>query len=599
MSKHFSVDFENPEISNHSRSQQNFKSLIFNLKHNYKITNQQKLLKLCGNEHKYQFYLAFTFGIIAFIQTIYFMSIFIFFAFPEIKCIDLVSKLTSSCTLEDVCLSKQNIMIESDLFTIHEEFNLFCQKNNFILKTMSLVFISSGFLSSSLFLLNNFIGRRVLVIFMSILQIIFSMLMVLIPRPHFYMFCICISCSLSFSVVWLFSAFMLFVESSSKRLRYKYFFIYIGIIALGIMTAKPIYIMFQGYRQTLMFLSISLVCFSFFYILINESPRYARDNYNILEFYNLLKTILNLNFEGERIYKKIIYLKLMLFDKLDPSQISNSPYSDENKSVDSIDEQISDPISVKDDMDLLKQNTNLNLSQTLTASKQISPKFSVENNLNENDLNKFDLVKIKNKQIKFKFKSIFNYEITSQTIIAFLRIMINSCFVAWFWLMVCSGSVHQFQFNSLYLSLAMFAGTLISIIYDKLLSIEKILTFVSFFMLTIICMIISLSNLTESLFEVKYFFLYLFCLLSSTSLFINLREIIRNMPKDLKAFGSVLAIWSLFLGLAVAAKIIEYLERSDICPIWGLFTLSVFYFFVTMLSRFKPKEPFSRIQSPV
>ena len=595
---------------------QNQKNIFNNIRTNFRMITQEKLLKICGGKHRYQNFMLSSFSTIAALQTIFLACMPFFFMTPKFLCSKGGTKTNFVCSVDEACLDGNDIEIVTEIYTLIEHFNLFCKPDEFSPKILAIIFSSAALLAGPLFLLNHAIGRRMTLFIYSALQI--STCLLVIHVDSFVIFTICFTIITSVAVAWLFSAFMYLVESTSKSFRERAFILYIISISCALVSVDPLYHRFKNYKTMFIFMIICLICLSFFYMILVESPRYARDNYNIRDFYYCMKEIIRINFSFSKGNRRKEALKVILFDEINPSEsVSakemvtsiNSMSPSSNTRVNETPDK--NPVhSIKDTNQKEKPLISNDEIGKLKDSKSLSVNFNTSQDNNDLDLVKSVQVDSRVRRNIYKISLPFSREsfsgalsmiVISQIIISFFRTIFSVFNCSIFWFSLSNFGTGNPDLTSALLSLSFLLGTVISILLHSVMTSGTIISACFIANLLIISVLLSLSQLNAaktSRFSLDLALIFLFNTSSSISCFPSIKESIRNFNFELKSLATVLSIISSLLGFALSAYLTGCFLSFDVNIIWSIFLVTVLSLPMTLMSNYKPKKPFSRIQSP-
>lgn len=622
---------QNPRDSAHqlSKALNRPPQVLRNIYTNFRLVDQKKLIRICGEQHRYQYFMLISFICMALLQMLFLMTPIFLFLIPEYRCVEKESNRLTTCTLSQACASKSQFIIEPKSYSFKEHYGLLCQASYFSGKVLSLIFISAAGLSAPLFLLINILGRRLTLGIYSMLQIFSCLMLLHVHDLYFSTGLLAILVSVAF--IFFLVSFEYLSESSGGVFKVRAYQIFILALALSLVISNPIFKFFQQFQSFIVFLIMAVLCLSFSFMILIESPKYMREVYTLRNFYFGLREIIRINFAPPLTKRRKQALKVLLFDAIDPSiQVISET---DRLSDDSISHAISSQIfQVKDDMNISIPSKSVMKNKTSKQSKrQIS--ISKEQLSQENMKMESKPVKIKNMDIQqtifgkkttklvdpktrkkiYKLKlpfmstpiTTFISWFTFSQLIYSVFFLISSAFLtSFFWFSLQDMASRNPQLNASILSVSFFVGSFLSIVNKKDLMVS--LAFMTNLGSTSFLLI--LDSLTMSFtFQVNqstgFHYLILPILfvfnLSASFVYISvLRTSILNFRNELKSLIKVLIIFASFMGFSFGAFSSSLLMEYELSLLWGVFIVAVLTLPLSFFFRFKLNEPFSQLQSP-
>ena len=602
-------------------------NLVKNIYTNLRTVDQRKLIKICGDQHRYQHFMLFSFIFICFLQTLFLLFPPFLFLVPDFSCAHPDSADSYICTLSEFCDPNNHYILLEPTHTFREHFHLMCTAPSFIPKLLSVILASSTLLTGPLFLLNSIIGPKMALVFISFLQIFACLL--LLHTSSLHLATVCLAVLVSAALSWFFSAFDYLVESSGSPFRLRAYYAFVLTMSVSMILSGPLFGFFAQFQSLLVLLTVAGLCLTFFYIILVESPRYMRENFSLRRFYRALREIIRLNFSPSKAKRRTEALKVILFDSIDPSvQIVSSK---QDSSLDSISNFVTSRVDkTKDDLDIVKNSlvqikshtrcvsrrnfdSNDRVSEKLSVVREQSPhpsqnlQAALFANRNFDQVDPQTRLQIYRLQLPFTKRSLgsfFSGSTVSQLLFSVFLLTCSAFLSSFFWFSLERLASGNALLNASVLSGSVMVGLLVSFAKNRELFISlsflmNLLT--SSFLLGVdrvrnVTTNEAFDSFTQSSFIFPVLFVY--NLASAFAYFSTVRTVTSNFRTELKVFVNVVVLTTTLVGFSLAAFLTSLMLEFQATMLWAPFVMGVLALPPSFLFRFKSKEPFSRIHSP-
>lgn len=560
-----------PLISNKPRlSQTSEKYKIQNILRNFETLQLRKLLRLSGDNNRYQIFMLICLSIIAKVQSFFIISLFFQFVIPDFNCISPSSSTPIQCSLSQFCSAQNELIFSAKVKSVAEHFSLLCQPQSALIKLMSYIFLSSVLLSSPLVLLNRVFGRKWSLCCFGLVQI--GCCLVILHTKTLYWFSFAVSLNISCALVWLISSFLYVIESSGPVFHSKCFVVFTLSAASSMISCSFFSHNFADFTSLYLVLVMTLIVSNVFYLSMVQSPVYLKNNASIFRFYVSLREITRMNFSPQRALNRKQRIKNLLFDQVDPSRDATRLSSENSFSLD------------------------------VPKSQENSPHLK-SLPLNHRQIRKNKRALLREQIFGLSLSNEAPLRVAFPAFLAFFYFAFSCLFASFFafifWFSLLDPTKFSIRSNSLLLSFSFFLGVLTSNFLSP--HVPSSLPVLGNLLCT--CFLLFVVQLSPPISDSPQLaqispnpplfnsLVFGFNYFAGLGFFSTFRNSLASVKKDLQLLVTILVIWAFWSALALGAFFTNRFLENNVPVYWSIFAVAVLALPLSLLSPKYTRRP--------
>ena len=295
------------------------KSFISSISKKYKKLKVGNLMVLVGQEHFYQYFCLIMMILVGIIEGTYKFAIPYLFYNVQFECLNIDGEY-EKCPMTLACSSNTKFRVNSDIFSINQSFDLYCEKQSMVMYSIFLIIAGGSIIAFFMFFVADYFGRKIC-FFFGLMVHIASISIINVARSSMMITVIALTLNMAAVFMWYSNVTVFLNESLGGITRLISMPLIMCSRSFGIMFNALIFYFLPNYIHAMAVLLIILASVSPCYFFFQETLFFQFEKSNLGQVYSTAKRICNVNFNGLEKEKRNSYIYKMLFCMNKPNDL--------------------------------------------------------------------------------------------------------------------------------------------------------------------------------------------------------------------------------------------------------------------------------------